>query len=82
MGIGFMPIQDRKLDPTNRAVQGGVGLSPSFLPSGKACGRKIRCCQGFAVTHDGAALGALTLTPAGFCNDGVYIDYCEEREKK
>ena len=72
MGIGFMHIQDRKLDPTNSAVQGGFGLSPSFLPSGKAGERKIRRCQRFAVTHYGVILGALTLAPAGFCNNGVH----------
>ena len=34
MGIGFMHIQDRKLDQTNSAVLRRFGLSPSFLPAG------------------------------------------------
>jgi hypothetical protein len=73
MSIGFMQVQARKLDQTNSAFQGGFGLSPSFLPSGKAGGRKIRRCQGFAVAHYGFTLGALTLAPSDFCNIGVCV---------
>jgi integrase len=53
--------------------QGSFGISPSFLPFGKAGGLHIRRCQGLAVAYYGGTLGALALKPSGFCNIGVNL---------
>jgi len=46
-----------------------------FHPAGKARGVQIRRCQGIAVKYDGFTLGALALTPSGFCSVGVYVGW-------
>ncbi len=42
-----------------------------FYPDGKAGGAQILRCQGIAVKCYGFTLGALVLSPSGFCNNRV-----------
>jgi len=42
------------------------------LPSRKAGGLQIPCCQGIAVSDYSFTLDALALKPSSFCNVGVY----------
>ena len=42
------------------------------LPSGKAGGLHIPCCQGIAVADYSFTPDALALKPSSFCNVGVY----------
>jgi len=46
---------------------------PCCLPSGKAGGLQILCCQGFAVYEYSFTLDALALKLSDFCNIKVYI---------
>ena len=67
-------ISPCSLEFTNCAVQ-GVTIIFSFLyPDGKVGGAQIRRCQGIAVKCYGFTLGALALSPSGFCNVGVNSD--------
>jgi hypothetical protein len=61
------------LEQTRGAFQDRFGISPSFLPSGKAGGLQILRYQGFAVDDYGITLVALALKPSDFCNVGVYV---------
>lgn len=45
-----------------------------LFPFGKAGGHQIRLCQGIAVADYSVTLGALALSPSGFCNIGVQWD--------
>jgi len=45
-----------------------------FYPTGKAGGAQVIRCQGIAVNYYGFTLGALALSPSGFCNAGVYCE--------
>ena len=46
------------------------------LPSRKAGGLQIPCCQGIAVADYSFTLDALALKPSSFCNVGVYAVSC------
>ena len=62
------------LELTKRAVQGKTIIFSFFHPIGKAGGSQIRRCQGIAVKCYGGTLGALVLTPSGFCNAGGILN--------
>jgi 3-oxoacyl-[acyl-carrier protein] reductase len=51
-----------------------AGDGSIFHPAGKAGGSQIRRCRGIAVKRYGFTLGALALTPSGFCNVRVYSE--------
>jgi hypothetical protein len=59
------------LESTTGAFQDQANFSPSFFPFGKAGDHQIRRCQGIAVGDYSFTLGALALSPSGFCNIGV-----------
>ena len=61
-------IQSYILEFTKCAIQVGTIIFSFFHPAGKAGGSQIQRCQGIVVKRYDFTLGALALTPSGFCN--------------
>ena len=53
MNVVFNRYSGLQAGPNKWCVPGPVRFISIFLPFGKACGRKIRCCQRFAVDYEG-----------------------------
>jgi hypothetical protein len=75
-------ISSDVLEFTKCAIQGITIIFSFFHTAGKAGGSQIRRCQGIAVKRYGFTLGALALTPSGFCNVRVNMMKAENYSRK